>query len=91
MKLDEPYKSGDPDAARREDQARMRFFAINLVRLGGVFIVILGIMMMLLRLGWPRGEYARYGGFVLSVSGMFIYAILTRLLARRWATPRDGK
>lgn len=89
MSLDHPYKSGDPEAARREDRARMRFLAINVVRLVGVFVVIFGIMMMLQRLSWARGDIARYAGFALSVLGMFMYAILTRLLVRRWATPRE--
>jgi cell division protein FtsW (lipid II flippase) len=88
MSID-PYRSGDPAAAEREDRARMRFFAIGLVRLGGAFIVFFGIVMMLQRLSWVQGATARYAGFALSVVGLFVFAILTRLMARRWASPRE--
>ena len=87
----DPYHSGDLEAARREDQARIRFFAISLVRLGGAFIVFFGIVMMLQRLNWIHGAPARYVGFCISVAGLFIFAIVTRLMQRRWATPRDER
>jgi protein-S-isoprenylcysteine O-methyltransferase Ste14 len=88
MSID-PYRSGDPAAAEREDRARLRFFLIGLVRLGGAFVVLLGVMMMLQRVSWVQGATARYAGFVLSVAGLFVFAILTRLMARRWASPRE--
>lgn len=67
------------------DPARARFFAIQLARLGGVVLVLLGMAV------W-RGDLLAEGGVplvggVLILLGMVELALVPKVLARRWRTP----
>ncbi len=79
----------DPEAARRADAAKWRFFAIGLLRLSGAFILLFGMMISLHRFGWAQGDKARWLGLVVSLVGFFQFIFVPRLLARAWATPRS--
>lgn len=66
--------------------ARRRFLFLQLVRLGGVGVVMLGIAIWL-------GDLLRFGGWPavgvpLFLLGVVATLFLPRLLARRWRSPR---
>ena len=69
----------DPDA-----QARNRFIVIQLVRISGVAMVLLGLMVMTGRIDWPREA-----GFVLAAAGLFEALLAPLLLSRKWKTPSE--
>jgi hypothetical protein len=70
----------DPDP---EAQARQRFFLLAALRFGGVIMVMVGIAMMVGKIG-PGGAVGRYAGFAVSLFGTFDVTVLPVLLARRW-------
>lgn len=63
--------------------ARNRFFVISFVRLGGAVLMMFGLLIANGRLG----TLPREAGIVLVLVGAFEFAILPRLLARRWRSP----
>lgn len=70
--------STDPDA-----RARNRFFILSLLRLGGVFIVLAGIVI-------ASGRYPAVpvvAGYALVLFGLVDMAVVPQILARRWRTP----
>ena len=69
--------------------ARQRHFAISIMRFTGVAMVMLGIAAMVGRVPGFEGDTGRYAGFVISAIGLLDFAVVPRLMARRWATPRD--
>ena len=68
-----------------DDQWRNRFIAINLVRIGGTLVVLLGLAIwytdMVRPGGWPGL------GLLLALIGLLISFGLPRWLAARWRTP----
>lgn len=66
------------------DPAKARFVAINLVRLTGVALVMLGIFVLRGGVEWPD-EIA----YLLLAFGLFDIFVMPQLLARRWRS-RDG-
>lgn len=63
-----------------DDPARTRFFLLSLTRLGGAVLLMLGLVA-------ASGRFAgvpRAGGILLVLAGAFGFALLPRLLARRW-------
>ena len=68
------------DPAR--DPAKARFAIINLVRLTGVAMVLLGILVAEGVIEWPMEA-----AYALVVLGMIEVFLMPRLLARRWRTP----
>lgn len=62
-----------------EAQARQRFMLINLVRLGGVVLVLVGIAIARGQLGLPAPI-----GWVLAVAGLGEFFFLPSVLAKRW-------
>jgi hypothetical protein len=66
-----------------DSQARNRFLIISVVRLGGAILLMLGLVAASGKLwGLPREV-----GIAMVVIGAFAFAILPRLLARRWRSP----
>lgn len=63
--------------------ARNRFFVISFVRLGGAVLLMFGLIAANGRLG----GLPRAAGIVLVIVGAIEFAILPRLLARRWRSP----
>ncbi len=67
-----------------DTRARNRFIAIQLVRIGGVAMVLLGLLVMNGRIDWPREA-----GFVLAALGLFEALLAPLLLSRKWKTPAE--
>ena len=67
----------DPDA-----RARNRFIIIQLVRISGVALVLIGLLVMNGRIDLPREA-----GFVLAAAGLLGAALAPLKLARKWKTP----
>ena len=67
-----------------DTRARNRFIVIQLVRLGGVAVVLFGLLVMNGRIDWPREV-----GFVLAAAGLFEALLAPLLLSRKWKTPSE--
>ena len=69
--------------------AKKRFFAITAMRLMGAFFVLIGFV--LIRGGWELAGQPtdRWIGVALVLIGAFDFAVMPRLLARRWRSSRD--
>ena len=63
-------------------RARNRFIIIQLVRISGVALVLIGLLVMNGRINLPREA-----GFVLAAAGLFEAMLAPLLLARKWKTP----
>ncbi len=68
--------------------AKQRHFAISIMRFTGVALVMFGIAAMVGRPGF-EGDMGRYAGFAISAIGLLDFAVVPRLMARRWASPRE--
>lgn len=69
----------DPKA---DDLARNRWIAIQLLRAGGVLMVVIGVMGLGGRIDLPP-----VAAYVLAAVGIADVFLVPRLLARRWRTP----
>ncbi len=70
-----------------EVRARQRYVILNVVRIGGLVMLLLGIA---IARGVVDGPYAL--GVVLAVAGLLDFFFAPRLLARRWkAGDRDAR
>lgn len=69
--------------------AKKRFFAISMMRIMGALFVMIGFV--LIRGGWELAGQPtdRWIGVVLVLVGAFDFAVMPKLLARRWRSPRD--
>jgi hypothetical protein len=67
-----------------EDPAKARFMAINIVRLTGMALALLGLAIIAGKIGLPREA-----GYVLFVLGLFEALIVPTLLVRKWKSPRQ--
>ncbi|MFM6951369.1 MAG: hypothetical protein ACKOW1_10150 [Novosphingobium sp.] len=67
-----------------DTRARNRFIVIQLVRISGVAMVLVGLLVMNGRIDWPREV-----GFALAAVGLFEAMIAPILLARKWKTPSE--
>ena len=67
-----------------ENVARGRWMAINVTRLAGVTMVIVGIMGL-------RGviEYPAVAGWILVGVGLLDIFLVPQILARKWRSPRE--
>ena len=65
------------------DPARARFFALGLIRLGGVVMALLGVSIVMKR--WI--EPADIIGWALIAIAVIDVVIVPQILARRWRTP----
>jgi type IV secretory pathway VirB2 component (pilin) len=65
-------------------RARNRFIVIQIVRISGVAMVLLGLLVMTGRIDWPREL-----GYILAVVGMFEALLFPLLLSRRWKSPSE--
>ncbi|RDC59267.1 hypothetical protein HME9302_00454 [Alteripontixanthobacter maritimus] len=64
------------------DPAKARFFAIGLLRLGGVALVLIGLLVVMERIALPHAL-----GWGMIVAGAFGFSALPLILARRWKSP----
>lgn len=74
---------------QKEDEAlwRSRFILLNLARIGGTIVVLIGLFI------WQTG-FIRAGGSVeiglpLTLIGLFVSFGAPRYLARKWRTPEQ--
>ena len=69
--------------------AKKRFFAITMIRIMGALFVMIGFV--LIRGGWElaRQPTDRWIGVVFVLVGAFDFAVMPKLLARRWRSPRN--
>jgi len=67
-----------------DQQARNRFIVIQIVRLSGVAMVLVGLLVMTGRIDWPREA-----GFALAAAGLFEALLAPLLLSRKWKTPAE--
>lgn len=82
-----PQKQTGPESSGPEssgpDPARDRFIMLQLMRLGGVLLVVGGILILAGRVPGPRAI-----GYGLVVFGAFEFFAMPALLARRWKSPQ---
>ena len=69
--------------------ARNRFFAIGAMRVVGALLAMLGFV--IIRGVWPLIDPAtdRIIGTALVLIGVFDFAVMPIILARRWRSPKD--
>lgn len=69
--------------------ARKRFFALSSMRLLGALFILAGFV--LIRGGWTiAGQPTdRWIGVAVVLVGAFDFAVMPRILARRWRSPKD--
>lgn len=65
-----------------DDPAKARFFIINLVRLTGVAMILVGVLATQRRIDLPEAA-----AYLLIALGMIEVFVVPRLLARRWRSP----
>lgn len=70
------------------DPAKGRFVVIQLARLAGVFMVLLGVLLQDHRVEALR-EVPAAAGYVLIVVGMLDVFVMPLILARKWRTPPE--
>jgi uncharacterized membrane protein YhaH (DUF805 family) len=68
--------------------ARLRFFVIGLFRLIGGLLVLAGFAIIAGGLVITGTDQDRVIGVMLVLFGVFEFAIMPLILARRWRTPR---
>ncbi len=66
-----------------DQTARTRWLALNLMRLGGLAIVLVALLIMTGRLA----AVSPMAGYILFVLGMVEMFIVPQILARRWRSP----
>ncbi|MGV7122290.1 hypothetical protein [Sphingopyxis sp. 550A] len=69
--------------------AKKRFFALSAMRLMGALFIIAGFLLI-------RGVWAvagppadRWIGVAVVLAGVFDFAVMPRILARRWRSPKE--
>ena len=67
-----------------DSQARNRFLAISLLRLGGALAIMFGLVIAAGRLP----EVPRIVGIIAVLVGALDFALVPLWLARRWRTPK---
>lgn len=67
--------------------AKKRFFALSAMQIVGALFIMAGFV--LIRGGWAiAGQPTdRWIGVIVVLTGVFDFAIMPRILARRWRTP----
>lgn len=72
-----------------DNLARKRFFAITMIRITGALLVMIGFV--LIRGGWELAGQPtdRWIGVLFVLVGAFDFAVMPKLLARRWRSPRN--
>lgn len=67
--------------------AKKRYFALSAMRLVGALLIMGGFV--LIRGGWTLAgpPVDRWIGVAVVLFGLFDFAVMPRLLARRWRTP----
>lgn len=69
--------------------AKKRYFAISAIRITGALLVFMGFALIGGGLVISGPPYDRWVGVLLVLLGAFDFAVMPKILARRWRTPRD--
>ena len=71
-----------------ESLARARFFAIGSMRIVGVLLIFAGFALVQVgfMVAWQPTD--RWVGVIVVLVGAFDFAVMPKILARRWRTPR---
>ena len=72
-----------------ESLAKKRFFAIASMRLMGAIFIIAGFILIRGAFELAGQPTDRWIGVALVLIGAFDFAVMPRLLARRWRSPRN--
>jgi len=77
-----------PDSGRGSDEEtwRNRFILMNLVRIGGTVVVLIGLAIW--HSDWVRKGGALEIGFPLAIIGLVVSFYAPKWLSRRWRDPR---
>lgn len=67
-----------------DDLAKKRFITIQMVRLLGAAMTVVGLMVIARRLDWPLAV-----GYLLLLNGLFDVLFVPILLAKRWKSPKE--
>jgi hypothetical protein len=81
-------KSDAADAANAAAMAKQRFFAMSILRLGGAFVVMLGLLISTGYFDRIQGDRAKWAGLAVSVIGLLQFSIIPRVLARAWSSTK---
>lgn len=81
-------KAETTDKNAPEKLARLRFIVIGLFRLIGALLVLVGFAVISGGLAITGTPQDRIVGVILVLFGVFEFAIMPLILARRWRTPR---
>ena len=65
------------------DPARIRFLALQLIRISGVVMALIGLVILAGKTDLPQ-----LAGWVLLVIGMLDCLVVPQILVRRWKSPR---
>jgi len=65
-----------------DDPARARYFVIQMLRISGVALVVLGIAIIRRKIDLPE-----IAGYFIAAVGLFDALLMPSLLARKWKTP----
>lgn len=86
--MTEPKDSSANKSPAKDSTVKMRFIALSLFRIIGALLVMAGFA--LIAGGWsvsgPPND--RIIGVIFVLFGLFEFAIMPLILARRWRTPR---
>lgn len=67
-----------------DEAARNRWMVINLARLGGAAMVVVGLLITAGRVPAPQ-----WAGYPLIAVGLFAVFLVPQLLARKWRSPSE--
>ena len=67
-----------------DSKARNRFFLLNLIRLGGVVLVMIGIAIRVEKIAYPQAAAYFFG-----VMGLVEFFLIPRLLKAHWRTKEE--
>lgn len=68
--------------------ARKRYFALGLMRIVGALLVMIGFVLIRGGLELAGQPADRWIGTAIVLIGVFDFAIMPRILARRWRSPQ---
>lgn len=64
-----------------------RYFALQVVRLSGAVLVLLGVLVQAGKGPGPLAALPPLAGIVMALAGLWDFFFLPRIVARRWRTP----
>ncbi len=67
---------------KHEDQAKQRFLILNLIRLSGTALAVVGLLIVAGKIDIPRPA-----GIAFAIFGLLELFLLPPFLARKWKTP----